>query len=108
MAEPNRRTFLGGIALAAGGLGATPSLATGNDGHAAGYEAAPASEYLPLIPHRAGDPVTFTTSLDKAAIKATSGGWAREVTTKVLPIATDIAGAHLFLNPGGVIEVSVA
>jgi oxalate decarboxylase len=105
MAEPNRRTFLGGIAFAAGGLGATPSLATGNDGHAAGYEAAPASEYLPLIPHRAGDPVTFTTSLDKAAIKATSGGWAREVTTKVLPIATDIAGAHLFLNPGGVREM---
>ena len=38
-------------------------------------------------------------------IKATSGGWARDVTTKSLPIATDIAGAHLYLNAGGVREM---
>jgi len=30
---------------------------------------------------------------------------AREVTTRGLPIATDIAGAHLYLNPGGVREM---
>ena len=49
--------------------------------------------------------MTFTASLDKSAIKATSGGWARDITTKGLPIATDIAGAHLYLNPGGVREM---
>ena len=49
--------------------------------------------------------MTFTASLDKGAIKATSGGWARDITTKGLPIATDIAGAHLYLNPGGVREM---
>jgi oxalate decarboxylase len=58
-----------------------------------------------LIPRRTGDPVTFTASLDRSAIKATSGGWARDITAKGLPIATEIAGAHLYLNPGGVREM---
>jgi oxalate decarboxylase len=105
MTDTNRRAFLGGLAFAAGGLAATRSLAVGKDGHAAGYDVAAASDYVPVIPRRTGDPVTFTASLDKAAIKATSGGWARDMTTKGLPIATDIAGAHLFLNPGGVREM---
>jgi oxalate decarboxylase len=105
MADTNRRVFLGGLATAAGALAASESFALGNDGHAAGYDVAASSEHVPLIPRRTGDAVTFTTSLDKAAIKATSGGWAREVTTKTLPIATDIAGAHLYLNPGGVREM---
>jgi len=105
MAATNRRTFLGGLAFAAGGLATTQSLALGNDGHAAGYNVAPAGDYVPLIPRRSGDPVTFTASLDKSAIKATSGGWARDITSRGLPIATDIAGAHLFLNPGGVREM---
>ena len=105
MANTNRRMFLGGLAFAAGGLAATESFAAGKDGHAAGYDVAPASEYVPLIPRRTGDPVTFTASLDKSAIKATSGGWARDMTSRGLPIATDLAGAHLFLNAGGVREM---
>ena len=105
MSETNRRAFLGGFAFAAGSFAAAQSLASTPDGHALGYDVAPASEHVPLIPRRTGDPVTFTASLDRAAIKATSGGWARDVTTKTLPIATDIAGAHLFLNPGGVREM---
>jgi oxalate decarboxylase len=105
MTKANRRTFLGGLAFAAGGLAATRSSATSNDGHAAGYDVSGASDYAPVIPRRTGDPVTFTASLDKGAIKATSGGWARDITTKGLPIATDIAGAHLYLNPGGVREM---
>jgi oxalate decarboxylase len=104
MTDTNRRVFLGGLA-AAGGLVATQSIAAGNDGHAAGYDVAPTSNFVPLIPRRAGDPVTFTASLDKSPLKATSGGWARDVTTKSLPIATDIAGAHLYLNAGGVREM---
>ena len=105
MVDTDRRTFLGGLALAAGGLATSRALARGSEGHAAGYDVAPASENVPLIARRTGDPVAFTASLDKTAIKATSGGWARDLTTKGLPIATDIAGAHLYLNPGGVREM---
>jgi oxalate decarboxylase len=105
MTDPNRRVFLGGLAVAAGGLAATQSLAAGNDGHAAGYDVVPASDSVALIPRRTGAPVTFTASLDQSPIKATSGGWARDITTKGLPIATDIAGAHLFLGAGGIREM---
>jgi oxalate decarboxylase len=106
MSEANRRAFLGSLALAAGGLAASRAHASaGNDGHAAGYDVAGAPDFTPLIPRRTGDPVTFTAALDKGPIKATSGGWARDITTKGLPIATDIAGAHLYLNPGGIREM---
>lgn len=105
MIDTDRRTLLGGLAFAAGGLITSQAFAGSNDGHAAGYDVAAASDYLSLIPRRAGDPVVFTASLDKSPIKATSGGWARDMTTRTLPIATDIAGAHLYLNPGGVREM---
>src|SRR5215467_996934 len=105
MTKANRRAFLGGLAFAAGSLAATRASAVGDDGHAAGYDVSAAKDYVPVIPRRTGDPVKFTASLDKGAIKATSGGWARDITTKGLPIATDIAGAHLYLNPGGVREM---
>jgi oxalate decarboxylase len=60
---------------------------------------------MALVPRRTGDPVTFSASLDQSPIKATSGGWARDITSKSLPIAASIAGAHLYLNPGGVREM---
>ena len=101
MTPTDRRTFLGALALGAGGLASSTALAAGNDGHAAGYDAAPASNFMPTIARRTGDAVTFTVNLDKGPIKATSGGWARDITMRQLPIATDIAGAHLFMNPGG-------
>ena len=34
-----------------------------------------------------------------------TGGWAREVTTRELPIATDIAGVDMRLKPGGIREL---
>jgi oxalate decarboxylase len=105
MSDTDRRAFLGGLAFAAGSLTATSSFAANNDGHAAGYDVAPAAEFQPVIPRRTGDPIKFTVSLDQAAIKATSGGWARDITARTLPIATDAALAHLFLNPGGVREM---
>jgi oxalate decarboxylase len=101
MFEANRRIFLQSFAAGAGALAASQSFAAGNDGHAAGYDVSAASEYLKTIPRKSGDPVKFTASLDKGPIKATSGGWAREVTTRGLPIASNIAGAHLFMNAGG-------
>src|SRR5277367_6957704 len=105
MVEANRRIFLQSIAVGAGTLAVSQSLAVGNDGHAAGYDVSAASEYLNTILRKSGDPVGFTASLDKGPIKATSGGWAREITARGLPIATDIAGAHLFMNAGGAREM---
>jgi oxalate decarboxylase len=105
MFERDRRFFLQSVALGAGALASSQSLAAAPDGHAAGYDVSPASEYLKTIPRKSGDPVVFTTSLDKGPIKATSGGWAREVTTRGLPLATDIAGAHLYINAGGAREM---
>lgn len=101
MFTPDRRFFLRSAALGAGALAASQSSAATTDGHAAGYDVSAASEFLKTIPRKAGDPVVFTASLDKGPIKATSGGWAREITTRGLPLATGIAGAHLFLNAGG-------
>lgn len=105
MTNGTRRGILGVMTVAAGALATGRAVAVEDDGHAAGYDVAPASRFAATIPRKDGDPVVFTTSLDKGALKATSGGWARDVTTRNLPIATDIAGAHLFLNPGGVREM---
>src|ERR1700704_5609076 len=105
MFEANRRLFLQSFALGAGTLATSQSFAAGSNGLAAGYDVSAASEYLKTIPRKSGDPVGFTASLDKGPIKATSGGWAREITMRGLPIATDIAGAHLFLNAGGAREM---
>ncbi len=105
MFEANRRIFLQSFAAGAGALASSQSFAAASDGHAAGYDVSTASEYLKTIPRKSGAPVIFTASLDKGPIKATSGGWAREVTARGLPIATDIAGAHLFMNAGGAREM---
>src|SRR6266436_6803608 len=105
MLQANRRVILQSFAIGAGALASSPSFAAAPDGHAAGHDVSPASDYLKTIPRKPGDPVVFTTSLDKAPIKATSGGWAREITARGLPIATDIAGAHLFINAGGAREM---
>jgi oxalate decarboxylase len=105
MFEADRRIFLQSFAIGAGALATSQSFAATPDGHAAGYDVSPASDYLKTIPRKSGDPVVFTASLDKGPLKATSGGWAREITTRGLPIATDIAGAHLFLNAGGAREM---
>lgn len=105
MTDTNRRMFLGALAVGAGGLASSSAFASADDGHAAGYDVAPASKYLPLIPRKSGEPLKFTAALDAGPIKATSGGWARDTTTRQLPIATDIAGAHLFINPGGAREM---
>jgi oxalate decarboxylase len=76
-----------------------------SDGHASGLDVAPAGSFMPTIPRKSGDGLTFTASLDRSPIKATSGGWARDITTRSLPLATGIAGAHLFLNAGGLREM---
>jgi oxalate decarboxylase len=100
--ETARRRFLGGMALGAATLAAGRALAgTGNDAHAAGYDVAAASDFMNTVPRKSGDAAAFTYALDRNPVKATSGGWAREVTARHLPLATNIAGAHLYMNPGG-------
>src|ERR1700754_793741 len=34
-----------------------------------------------------------------------SGGWAREITTRELPVATELAGVNMRLKPGGIREL---
>ena len=97
-----RRRFLSGVAIGAATLVTNRGVAAAaGDGHAAGYDAAPAGDFLKTVPRKPGDPVTFTMPLDRAPAKAVSGGWAREINARHLPLASGIAGAHLFINPGG-------
>jgi oxalate decarboxylase len=103
--EPERRQFLGGLALGAGMLTAGQALGAEGDGRAAGREASSSSAFVRTLPRKAGTAQAFTASLDGGPLKATSGGWARDITANQLPIATGIAGAHLFLNPGGIREM---
>jgi oxalate decarboxylase len=44
-------------------------------------------------------------SFDAAHNRLLSGGWAREVTVRELPVANDLAGVNMRLKPGGVREM---
>jgi len=44
-------------------------------------------------------------SFDAAHNRVLSGGWAREVTVRELPVATELAGVDMRLKPGGVREM---
>jgi oxalate decarboxylase len=44
-------------------------------------------------------------SFDAAHNRLLSGGWAREVTVRELPIATELAGVNMRLKPGGIREM---
>ena len=101
-----RRQMLGSASLLIGsGAVARAQGADVRDGRAAGESTAPASGPLATLPRKPGEAPAFTASLDRAPPKHTSGGWAREVTSRTLPLATNIAGAHLCLNPGGCREM---
>ena len=89
MFEANRRIVLQSIAIGAGTFAASQSLGRRDlTDTQPDMRSSPASEFLKTIPRKSGDPVVFTASLDKGPIKATSGGWAREIT------AAPAAGSH--------------
>jgi oxalate decarboxylase len=44
-------------------------------------------------------------SFDAAHNRLLSGGWAREVTVRELPVATELAGVNMRLKPGGIREL---
>lgn len=66
MTETSHRAFIGGFAVAAGGLAIPRTHAADGDGRAAGYDVAPSSEHVASIPRRGGNPVTFTASPETA------------------------------------------
>ena len=103
--DHDRRQLLGGLVFGAGAFASTSSRAANGDGHAAGADVQDSTTFVRTIPRKSGVGQVFTASLDSGPIKATSGGWARDLTTNQLAIATSIAGAHLFLNAGGVREM---
>jgi oxalate decarboxylase len=103
--ETERRYFLGGLAFGVGAIASGRALGADGDGRAAGKEASSSATFVQTIPRKTGAAQAFTGHLDGGTIKATAGGWARDLTARQLPIATGIAGAHLFLNPGGVREM---
>ncbi len=106
MIPGGRRQVMGGASLAMGAAALwRAGAARAADGHAAGRDVAAAPDPVAILPRRPGEGPAFTASLDRAPLKQTSGGWAREVTTRTLPIATGIAAAHLFVNPGGCREM---
>ena len=106
MIPGGRRYMIGGASLLVGaGIVPLAHAAPAADGHAAGRDVAVAPNPLAVLPRKPGEAPAFTASLDRAPLKQTSGGWAREVTTRTLPIATNIAGAHLFINAGGCREM---
>lgn len=95
-----RRGLLGAMAAGAAAFAAARTAAAAG-GEAAGYAATASDDFVRLVPRKPGEPVTFTYAMDRGAIKSVSGGWAREANARQLPLAAGIAGAHVFLNPGG-------
>jgi len=45
-------------------------------------------------------------SFATARNRLTTGGWAREVTIRELPVATELAGVNMRLKPGGILHSS--
>jgi len=76
--QPNRRHLMQVFALGLAS-GMTTRLWANE---LTGYNVAAATEFLSTIPRKTGDPVVFTYALDKSPIKATTGGWARDVTVR--------------------------
>ena len=123
MSELNRREFLAagaaGAVVAAGGAGAAAALAGGSKAP----EPVRGADGAPIIGPRnepverenpdavappatdAGTVPNLKFAFDEAHARITTGGWAREVTERDLPIATEIAGVNMRLKPGAIREL---
>ena len=115
-----RREFLvaGGVAAASATVGVAagragsgpPQPVRGSDGASIlGPQNAPLQRENPdqLLPPPtdAGTMPNLKFSFDAAHNRVTTGGWAREVTARELPVATEIAGVDMRLQPGGIREL---
>jgi oxalate decarboxylase len=118
MSDVRRREFIAGAAAAAATVGAGASLAAAQD-----PVPMRADEGAPILGPRnvaierqnpdllappstdAGTIANLKFSFDAAHNRLTRGGWAREVTTRELPIATEIAAVNMRLDPGAIREL---
>jgi oxalate decarboxylase len=119
MNDWTRREFLvaGAVAAAGATVGASvagadsvPQPIRGHDGASLpGPRNVPLERENPdvLVPPAtdAGTVPNLKFSFDAAHNRLTTGGWARQVTSRELPIATQIAGVEMRLKPGGVREL---
>jgi oxalate decarboxylase len=82
-------------------------LAGGDDARAQGNEPLAQENPDAFTPPRtdAGDLPNLKFSFDTAHTRVTSAGWARQVTTRELPVATTIAGVDMRLDPGAIREL---
>ena len=115
----NRRRLLVNGAAAAATVGAAklaiaqgdaPEPIRGNDGASIlGPRNEPLERENPdaLAPPSsdAGDLPNLKFSFDNAHTRLTTGGWARQVNTEQLPIATTLAGVDMRLKPGAIREL---
>ncbi|MFZ0972630.1 MAG: oxalate decarboxylase family bicupin [Solirubrobacteraceae bacterium] len=62
-------------------------------------------DVLVLPPTDAGTVPNLKFPYALAHNRVLSGGWAREITTRELPIATEVAGVNMRLTPGGIREL---
>jgi oxalate decarboxylase len=115
-----RREFLAAGAIAAAGAGVGASLAAagsetprpirGSEGASVlGPHNVPLERENPDLlapPSTDSGPVpNLKFSFDAAHNRLAPGGWAREVTARELPIATQLAGVNMRLRPGGIREL---
>jgi oxalate decarboxylase len=66
-------------------------------------ESAPDSFQPPTTDH--GEVKTFWNSFSTAHRRIQEGGWSREVNVETFPLATDISGVNMRLDPGGIREL---
>lgn len=108
MGDPfNRRRLLVGGAAIAAGAGGIKLISTDGDEAAAVGEPPERTEPDALQPPStdAGDLPNLKFSFDAAHTRVTSGGWARQVTVRELPVATTMAGVEMRLKPGAIREL---
>ena len=120
MADLSRREFVAAgaataVAIAAGGSvpaarGGTPQPIRGDDGATIlgpRNEAVERENPDLLVPPStdSGTVPNLKFPFDAAHNRLTTGGWAREVTVRELPVSTQIAGVDMRLEPGAIREM---
>src|SRR5712672_2986952 len=80
---------------------AVPVQAGGRGVARAATELPPGDKVAYHGPKEVADMPDFRFSLDGNRPKVTLGGWAKEASVHQFPISKEIAGVHMFLDPGG-------
>jgi oxalate decarboxylase len=97
-ASLDRRSFLSGLTLVAGGLAASPLMAPSDSRAASAQDAARDPKARITLPD-------FRFPLAKQSARELPGGTAREATAREFPVSKNIAGVLMTLQPGGLREL---